>query len=460
MSLFVRDCNNLTLNFLQNALIFIIIRLRLCQFLNMEVFMKILGLVTEYNPFHNGHLYHLNKSIEITGATHTVAVMSGNFLQRGEPALVHKWQRAKMAIEGGVDLVVELPTAYACATAELFAFGSISLLHNLNVVDCISFGSEEGEISILDTIAEILSQSPSTLESFIKNYLKKGLPFPVARSRAIVDFYKSYQKDCCHVQQERIENIMNHSNNILSIEYLKALKKLNSTMIPYTIPRLGANYHSTDITSDISSATAIREHLRKTKSLEELMQVIPPSTYRILLESYANGIAPVFIEDFERVIITLLRRESSKVLAEYFDVKEGLENRIYECGNKCNSIEDLCYCIKSKRYTLTRIQRTCIHILLNIKGKELTQFNRQGGPQYIRVLGLNNKGREILKLCKSNSNLPIVNKISQYIPSNETAKAMLDLDIRASNIYGLALKSQYFSTKSMDYYESPYYCDN
>ncbi|SNR90523.1 Predicted nucleotidyltransferase [Anaerovirgula multivorans] len=419
--------------------------------------MKVLGLITEYNPFHNGHLYHLNKSIEITGATHTVAVMSGNFLQRGEPALVHKWQRAKMAIECGVDLVIELPTAYACATAELFAFGSINLLHNLGVIDCIAFGSEYGKISTLEMIADILFKSPLSFENSLKSYLKEGLPFPAARSKALIDFYKFCHSNGCDEESMNIESIMNNPNNILSIEYLKALKRLGSTILPYTIPRVKAAYHSKNMTSDISSATAIREHLKMRKPLEDLRKVMPSVSHKLLKEAYEAGIAPVFKEDFEHTILTILRRENSVGLAEYFDVNEGLENRIYECSHHCSSIESLYNCIKSKRYTLTRIQRICMHALLNLKKKDLLRFNHEGGPQYIRALGFNNKGREILKSCKSKSKLPIINKINQYIPSDETAKELLELDIRATNIYTLALKNHFFSSKPLDYYQSPYY---
>lgn len=419
--------------------------------------MKILGMITEYNPFHNGHLYHLNKSIEITGATHTVAVMSGNFLQRGEPALVHKWQRAKMAIECGVDLVIELPTAYACATAELFAFGSISLLHNLGIVDCIAFGSEYGKISTLEMIADVLFKSSLSFENSLRSYLKEGLPFPAARSKALVNFYKSCHTHGCDEESMNIESIMNNPNNILAIEYLKALKKLGSTILPYTIPRIKAAYHSQDMISDISSATAIREHLKKGKTLEDVRKVMPSVSYKLLKEACESGIAPVFKEDFENAIMTIFRRENPKDLTKYFDVNEGLENRIYECSHHCNSIESLYNCIKSKRYTLTRIQRICMHALLNLKKKDLLRFAHQEGPQYIRVLGFNDKGREILKSCKSKSELPIINKINQYVPSDDTAKKSLALDIRATNIYTLALKNHLFSSKPLDYYQSPYY---
>ena len=422
----------------------------------MEVFMKILGVVTEYNPFHNGHLYHLQRSLEITGATHTVAIMSGNFLQRGEPALVDKWERAKMAVKSGVDLVLELPTTFACATAEIFASGAVSLLDNLGIIDFMSFGSEYGRIDILEVIAKTLLLSPPDYNDYIKNYLQQGLSFPLARSHALKDYFEKtsiIRNEFLH----DISNILNNPNNILAIEYIKALKKINSPIIPYTVPRVKATYHSKEIRSNICSATAIREGLKKEGSLEYFSNVMPDSSYAILKSAFNDNVAPIFDEDFATTIITILRRMSATELALYFDVEEGLENRILNCSQNSNSLLGLYNCIKSKRYTLTRIQRICMHVLLNLHREDIQKFVAYGGPQYIRVLAFNNKGREILKLCKSKSSLPIINKISNYIPQNDIAKKMLDLDIRASNIYSIAMKDNYHSKISPDFYISPHY---
>lgn len=421
--------------------------------------MKILGLITEYNPFHNGHLYHLKKSKEITGASHTVAVMSGNFLQRGEPALVHKWARAEMAVKSGVDLVLELPTAFACATAEIFAHGAIGLLHNLKIIDFVSFGSEHGKIDFLELIANTLLLSPPNFNYYLQGYLRQGLSFPLARSKALMDYFKKSSgiaNECLH----DMTVILNNPNNILAIEYIKALKKLNSSIIPYTIPRIKATYHSKDITSDICSATAIREGLKKQKTLENYTNVMPSFSCKILQAAFKEKIAPIFKEDFETTIITILRRMNAEELGLYFDVEEGLENRIFNCSQTSNNLFDLYNSIKSKRYPLTRIQRICIHILLNLQRKDILEFMSHDGPQYIRVLAFNDKGREILKLCKSKSSLPIINKIKHYTPQNEIAKKMLDLDIKASNIYALAMKNSYYSSVPLDFYISPHYKKN
>jgi len=419
--------------------------------------MKILGLITEYNPFHNGHLYHLNKSKKITGATHTVAVMSGNFLQRGEPAIVHKWERAKMAVKSGVDLIIEIPTTYACSTAELFAYGSISLLDKLGAVECISFGSEIGNINSLSKIVEVLTSSLPEFEEILKNYVNLGFTFPVARSMAIVRYFKEI-KGYNEENLALINDVMKSPNNILGIEYLKAINELKSSIIPYTITRKYAHYHSKDITdSSIASATAIREHLFNNNALINISSVIPNTTLNILSSNIESGIAPIFSTDFQQSILAILRRSELKDIKNVFDVVEGLENRIYKCSNNVNTVSELYNCIKSKRYTLTRIQRILMHTLLNINKDDIFRFNNNGGPQYARVLAFNCKGREILQILKSTSSIPIISNLKHYNPQNEYAKQMLNIDIRATNIYSLAFKNKSNINGQLDYITSPHY---
>lgn len=418
--------------------------------------MKILGLITEYNPFHNGHLYHLEKSKEVTGASHTIAVMSGNFLQRGEPAILNKWERAKMAVKSGVDLVIEIPTPYACATAELFAYGSISLLDKLGAVNCVSFGSEIGNIDFLHDIANLLANPLPEFEETLKNYVNLGFTFPIARSMALDTYFrktKKYNEEDLNL----INNTIKNPNNILGIEYLKAIRQLRSPIIPYTITRKSAHYHSRNITdTSIASATAIREHLYNNKSLEDISSVIPDNTLNVLSHNIDNGTAPIFSEDFEQSILSILRRSKLDDIKNVFDVVEGLENKIYQCSNSTNNLLDLYNCIKSKRYTLTRIQRILMHILLNINKDDIFQFN-SSGPQYARVLAFNNKGREILQILKSTSSIPIISNLKHYRPQNMTAERMLEIDIRATNIYSLVFKNKTRYVGQLDYIISPHY---
>lgn len=419
--------------------------------------MKILGLITEYNPFHNGHLYHLNKSKEITGATHTIAIMSGNFVQRGEPAVMHKWERAKMAVRSGVDLIIELPTLYACSTAELFAYGAISLLDSLKTVNCISFGSEAGNLSLLSKIADILFDPPPQFLTILKNYVNLGFVFPIARSRAIIKYLEKKE----HYKIDKlilIDKIMKSPNNILAIEYLKSIKQLDSLIIPHTIGRKIAYYDNKVISTDsIASATAIRRHLLNNESLSDVKHVLPNSAFNILMSNINAGLAPISDRDFEKSIFAILRRSNPDDIKNVFDVVEGLENKIYQCSVEVNSLPELYDCVKSKRYTLTRLQRILMHTLLNISKNDISYCNGSGGPQYARVLAFNTKGREILRILKNSSSIPIISNLKYYRPQNKAAHKMLNIDVRATNIYSLAFKNKSAIKAPLDYTTNPYY---
>ncbi len=419
--------------------------------------MKILGLITEYNPFHNGHLYHLNMSKNITGATHTIAIMSGNFVQRGEPAIAHKWERAKMAVKSGVDLVIELPTLYACSTAEFFAHGAISLLNSLKAVNCVSFGSEAGDLNLLSKIADILVDPPAQLLVILKNYVNLGFTFPIARSKAIIKYLekaKHYKTDKLILIDDTIKN----PNNILGIEYLKAIKRLDSPIIPITISRKSAHYSDPKILTDpIASATAIRSHIFNNRPLSDIDHVIPNSTFDILSSNIDAGFAPISNMNFEKPILTILRRGYSDDIKNVFDVSEGLENKIFRCSIKVNTLPELFDCIKSKRYTLTRLQRILTHVLLNIDKNDIFYSNKKGGPRYARILAFNTKGREILRTLKNSSSIPIISNLKHYRPQDEAARKMLDIDIRATNIYSLAFKNKIPVKAPLDYTTNPHY---
>lgn len=418
--------------------------------------MKILALITEYNPFHNGHLYHLRLAQEITGASHTIAVMSGNFVQRGEPAIVDKWARAKMAVKSGLDLVFELPTLYASSTAELFAFGSISLLDSLNIVDSICFGSEAGDIGIISKIAHIINESPYFRE-ILRQYMDLGLAFPVARSKAIIKYFRDME-DYTEEDLNLIGEVVKSPNNILGIEYLKALERLNSPITPYTISRKSSPYHSKKVlNSPIASATAIRDHIHTRKALANISHTMPGPIVDILLSEIEKGNGPVSSQNFEESIFTILRRGRLEDLKNIFDVVEGLENKIYQCSIRTSNLRDLYSCIKSKRYTLTRLQRIMIHILLNIDRDCISSCNHAGGPQYGRVLAFNNKGREVLRVLKNSSSIPIITNLKHYRPQNKAASKMLNLDVTSTNIYSLAFRDQSLLKPPLDYTRKPYY---
>lgn len=411
--------------------------------------MKVVGLITEYNPFHNGHLYHLLESKKITESDYSIAVMSGNFLQRGEPALVDKWTRAKMAIDNGVDLVIELPLIYACQSAEFFAFGSVKILDSLGIVNSICFGSESGDIQSLDYIADILYEEPKAYKEYLKSYLDQGLSYPRAREYALT----TYLKDFTELDFSNLGKIISSPNNILSIEYLKSLKKIKSNIKPFTIKRIKANYHDKNLTGSISSATAIRQQLIENPVLENIKHTVPNTTYMHLVNFYKDHNCFNSLENYSMILLYLLRNSSSSALRNIVDVSEGLDNRIIDCSAKYNDINDILECVNTKRYTITRLRRILIHLLINIDKKSIN-YLQSHGPQYIRVLGANANGIYLLKQIKKNCSLPIITKFADYKKfNNDILNKMIEIDKKATDIYSLGLNK---GKMNLDYLISPY----
>lgn len=412
--------------------------------------MKVLGLITEYNPFHNGHKYHLEKSKELVGADFTVCVMSGNFIQRGVPALLNKWARAKMALLNGIDLVIELPVCYVLQSAELFAYGSVKILDSMNMVDYICFGSECGEIEPLKEVAYILANEPEEVSLNIKSLMNNGYNYAQAREKSVLKYMeKTYSSD-------QISKIMSSPNNILGIEYLKALYKLNSNIKAATIKRYKAEYHSLDLHDEVISATAIRHILQKSSDIKILKKYMPGKSFNILCNEMESGKAPVFSEKYDTAIISLLRKMTPEQIKSFPDVNEGLENRIFKATYQYGSMNEILQYIKTKRYTLTRLQRIMLNILLGITEETFSQFQKNGGPQYIRVLGMNSKGKELLKQCKKKSSLPIITKPSSYKKfDNPLLKKMIELDFLASDLYSLGYPDPKMRKGNLDLTTSP-----
>lgn len=390
----------------------------------------VLGIVSEYNPFHNGHLHHLNYSKEITNSTFSIAVMSGNFTQRGDTALVDKWTRAEMALKSGIDLVIELPTVYATSSAENFAEGAIKILNSLGIVDYVSFGSEIGDIKPLNEVAEILYKEPKELSSLITRQLKSGLSYPKARELAISMYFGSSKK---------FTEILENPNNILAIEYLKALKKHKSSIIPLTIKRDYSDYNSKKVKNGIASSTAIRTMIENKKNIH---YVVPFETYELMEEQINLGHIVPNLDVFEKQIIYNLRKMSIQEIANLPDVSEGLEYRIKEAANVSNTLENLISHIKTKRYTLTRIQRILLHSLLAITAKDINASKKV--VPYIRILGFNKHGKRIISaIAANNPNLKIIVSLKKFMEnnSNNILRNMVSKDILATNIYTLGYKS-------------------
>lgn len=390
---------------------------------------KILGIISEYNPFHYGHLYHINESKKIINPDYTVAVMSGNFVERGDAAIIDKWSRAEMALNNGVDLVIELPLIYSISSAENFAMGSIKILDSLSMDTAISFGSECGNINILNSIAQVLCEEPKEYLSILNHELDSGISFPKAREHALLMYLNDIRK---------FANVLSEPNNILGIEYLKAIQKQKAKLRATTIVRKGANYNDLDLKDKYSSASAIRHGLLNNIDIKPY---IPESSYKILQDKISKNEIVYGLKTFEQAIIYKLRTMSQEEIATLPDVTEGLENKIKKASDSCNNLADLTSMIKSKRYTMTRINRILLYALLNITKKDIEESYKV--IPYIRVLGVNQNGKELLsKISKANKKINIVTSPKKFLDTtkNKFLKNMLEKDMFASNIYTLGYK--------------------
>lgn len=401
---------------------------------------RVLGIIAEYNPFHNGHLYQIEEAKKQTGADYVVAVISGNFTQRGNTSLVNKWIKTDMALRSGVDIVIELPTVYSISSAENFAEGAIKILDSLKIVDTLCFGTETADFAALNNIANVLYSEPKEYVSLLNHELGKGVSYPKARESALMMYLNDIK---------RYANILSGSNNILAIEYLKALKKLKSSMRPFSVQRKKVYYNDERIVDEFASSTAIRKLVSRGQ-YDEIRKVIPTSSYMLLKEEIRKGSFVLDILKFEKEILYNLRKMTVSEIAELPDVTEGLEHVIKNAANSCNSILDLMDMVKSKRYTQTRIQRILLYALLGITKRDMA--NARKVIPYVRVLGFNKNGREMLsEICKENRRINMITSVKKFeeLNLNKTLKEMLDKDIFATNVYTLGY--EYNSSANLDY---------
>ena len=403
--------------------------------------MNISGIIVEYNPLHNGHLYHINKTKELTNSDALICVMSGNFAQRGIPSSIDKWTKTKMALNNGVDLVLEIPTVYSVSSAEFFSYGSVSLLNSLGIVDNICFGSEHGDIDDIYNISNILLKEPVEFKLLLKTYLSKGIGYPIARANALYDYLISSNMD---ISKLLLGSFLNSSNNILGIEYCKSLIKLNSSIKPYTLKRQGASYNSNLLHSEFSSATAIRKFVKENGSLSKLEGHVPNSVLAEILNLYSKN----YKFTFEDSIFPYIKHKSftfKNSLVNLPDVSEGLDNKIIKSLQNNLSYSSALEEIKSKRYTYTRISRILCQYFIGFDNFDIKKLRSAPCP-YARVLGFNSNGKSILKSIKSNSSIPLYTKLPKEL--NET----LQLDIQSTRAYSLINSS---ISHNSDYLISP-----
>ena len=412
--------------------------------------MSVVGLITEYNPFHNGHLYHIQEAKRVSGADTVVVVMSGNFVQRGTVAMIDKYTRTRMALMAGADIVIELPVCYATASAEFFALGAVSILDQLGFVDTIVFGSECGNVELLKEIAKLYENEPAAVTEEIQTLLRKGLTYPAARSTAMIQYLRENNLTSIDASID-IETILNSPNNILGIEYIKALHRLNSNIVPLTIQRIQAEFHSENLSGTINSATAIRKAVLSNREnfFEEIRLSLPDYAFELLQERYQITF-PVDSDDVSMLLKYKLLSETADSLCSYQDVSKDLANRISKLKLSGHSFDDLVEEIKSKHYTQTRIQRAFIHILLNITKDSMQQYSNHNYTPYARILGLRKSASSYLRKTQKKEGFTIITKVSSASLS-EPGLHMFQTDLAATHLYNLLIADKY-GTECKDEY--------
>lgn len=424
-----------------------------------EFLMKIVGLITEYNPFHNGHQYHIQAAKEVTGADIAVVIMSGDYVQRGSAAIMPKRLRAEMALKCGAAAVFELPVCYATGSAELFAYGAVSFLDQLGIVDSLCFGSECGDLEGMEAAADILLEEPEAYQTRLKDCLKQGMSFPSAREEALTA--------CMETEQYSI--LLRDPNNILGVEYLKALKKRGSKIRPYTIRRKGSHYHDQDLKSPFGSASAIRsllaysgcalsgvssartfENTPFVNILGELEEQVPQSCLE-LLKDYHRVKYPIYQNDFSLILKYKLLNKRPETLPRYMDVSRDLANRI--CGqlNDYFNYKQFCELVKTRDVTQTRINRALLHIMLGIKKTAVNEYLENGPHFYARLLGFRRDCEKVVSAIAKKSPLPLLTRPYDDPGIEPAGRKMLTHDILASNLYTSVVTDKYKTAFENEY---------
>ena len=383
--------------------------------------MKISGIICEYNPFHNGHLHHIRETRK-NGATHIVAVMSGNFVQRGDTAIMDKLDRARLAVRSGADLVIELPVQYCLSSAENFASGAVFLLDSLGVVEELSFGSECGDVQKLEKALETIEITAMVHQDDIRQIMEKGYTYPRALNSVINGI------------EPEIAEIISSPNNLLAIEYMRALNKYASIMKPFTIKRASVPHDGAAAEGGYASASYIRDKIAAGYSADSIGAYTTSLWAEAISNSMKNG-EIASLSRLERVLLYKLRSTSADEIAEISDVGQGLENRIYG-ARMSGSLDELLFTVKTKRYTMARIRRIMLSLLIGITKDDMKKL-----PPYGRILAFNERGKEILAKAKNMTAIPYASSIARLSQLNEIAERFAELEIRASDVYGLALET-------------------
>lgn len=408
--------------------------------------MNIVGLIVEYNPLHNGHAYHFAEAKRLSGAEAVVAVMSGDFLQRGEPAIVSKWARTEMALSLGADVVIELPVAYAVQPAEWFAHGAVALLEATGVVTHLCFGSEAGALEALEPLAARLADESAALKAAVAEELATGASYPAAYAAAAARTSAGADGEAAAARA-----ILMQPNNSLGLHYMIALRRLGSGIAPLTVRRRAAGFHDAAPTdAAIASATAVRA-LIEGGGLDAAAPYLPPASAAVLAREFAAGHGPMTWDSLAQPLFHRLLLCSPEELAAHHEMTEGLEYRIKKVLPELEqpSVSALLDKLKTKRYTRTKLQRTLLHVLLQHDRTLLSPSALAGGPGYLRVLGFSETGRLLLKRMKKTASLPIVTRAASF------DHPQLSLDLRASAVYANAMSRPSVREMFLDYRQPP-----
>ncbi|MFT3983675.1 MAG: nucleotidyltransferase family protein [Lachnospiraceae bacterium] len=400
--------------------------------------MKITAIIAEYNPFHYGHLYQLTSARRETDADYMIVALSGDFVQRGAPAILDKYARTTMALKAGADLVLELPVYYAAASADYFSMGAVSLLDRLGCVNCLSFGSEHGGIEDLSSIASHTAAETPAYQQSLNRYLKKGMHFALANAKAAGEQFEN---------SDIVEAILKEPNNTLGVAYLKALLRRHSSIVPHTVARRQSGYHTTE--KGALSASAVRYAVRNGDVMDTLTTQIPDYVLEELKRAHQKSF-PIYENDFSLPLSYRLRAlfleaalhsdEKNAVagcLTDFADVSPELAFRIVSSLNDYENFEQFSLLLKTKEIIYSRISRALLHILLDIKKSRLEDYVLDGYVPYARILGFRKEAAPLFSIIKANSEIPLIAKLAdaQKILGNKNSYHMLLEDIHAAQIY-------------------------
>lgn len=405
--------------------------------------MKTAGVIAEFDPFHNGHSYFLRRVRELTSADFIIAVMSGDYTQRGNAAVMGKRLRAKAAMLNGADAVIELPVQYSTASAELFAYAGVSLLDKLGCVDHLCFGTETSDLKILCLAADILSSETDEYKEILNSYLKKGMNYPEARMKAAAETMQETGKMDAAFSADELSDVLRGSNNILAIEYLKALKKLGSGIQPLNIKRESVDHDSVNTFGIYSSAKNIRETLKTTNSFESVSGFLPENTLPMIREHFSVDF-PVFNDDLSLLYKYSLEMETEPSLIRYADMSTDLARRIIKHRNEFQTVSQFTELIKTRNITYTRISRALLHTLLRITKEDIGKYRDAGTAGYARVIGFRKEASGLIDRMNEKSSVPVLTRLSDH---RKYIKApfdrMLEDTLRSSYIYDSVIKDIY-----------------